>query len=215
MRQPRSARREPQRAVEADHLAVDVSALKDMACERRELIGPSRPTMRLAGPTPAQLITMRAAPCRSRASFSAALDCSALVTSQATAWPPIFSARARAPSRLTSITVTLAPAQASSLAVAAPRPEAPPVTTAACPLMSMAKPSVYAVDLERRADAVVTLAPRSGERVASAHKRVYARLRRAMGASRVTGSASQSRSARDSAPAFAHHPPRRRAARPP
>jgi len=26
----------------------------------------------------------------------------------------------------------------------------------------MAKPSVYAVDLERRADAVVTLAPRSG-----------------------------------------------------
>jgi hypothetical protein len=35
--------------------------------------------------------------------------------------------------------------------------------------------------------AVCTLAPRSGERVASAHERVYARLRRAMGASRVRG----------------------------
>jgi Na+/H+ antiporter NhaD/arsenite permease-like protein len=34
---------------------------------------------------------------------------------------------------------------------------------------------------------VCTLAPQSGERVASAHKRVYARLRRAMGASRVRG----------------------------
>ena len=32
-------------------------------------IGPSRPTMRLAGPTPAQLIRMRAGPCLSRASF--------------------------------------------------------------------------------------------------------------------------------------------------
>ena len=35
-------------------------------------IGPSRPTMRLAGPMPAQLTRMRATPCRSRACFSAA-----------------------------------------------------------------------------------------------------------------------------------------------
>jgi hypothetical protein len=39
----------------------------------------------------------------------------------------------------------------------------------------------------RSGGSVYSLAPRSGERVASAHKRVYARLRRAMGASRVRG----------------------------
>src|SRR6266849_5072625 len=105
-------------------------------------IGPSRPTMRLAGPTPAQLIKMRAAPCLSRACARAAAACSAWVTSHCSASPPIFSATARAPSRLTSSTATLAPARASSLAVAAPRPEAPPVTTAACPLMSMVSSSV-------------------------------------------------------------------------
>ena len=100
-------------------------------------IGPSRPTMRFAGPTPAQLIRMRAAPCLSRACARAAAACSPSVTSHRTAQPPIRSATARAPSRLTSRQATLAPARASSSAVAAPRPEAPPVTTAACPLMSM------------------------------------------------------------------------------
>jgi len=49
----------------------------------------------LAGPTPAQLIRMRAAPNCSRASRTAALDCSALVTSHWSAWPPIFCASAR------------------------------------------------------------------------------------------------------------------------
>ena len=55
-------------------------------------IGPSRPTMRLAGPMPAQLTRMRAGPCLSRASASAASALSALVTSQRTAMPPILSA---------------------------------------------------------------------------------------------------------------------------
>ena len=54
-------------------------------------IGPSRPTMRLAGPTPAQLIRMRAGPCLSRASLSAASALSELVTSQRMAMPPILS----------------------------------------------------------------------------------------------------------------------------
>src|SRR6516165_239107 len=68
---------------------------------------------------------------------SAVAACSASVTSQAIAWPPIRAATSRARLRSTSRQATLAPARASSLAVAAPRPEAPPVTTAACPLMSM------------------------------------------------------------------------------
>src|SRR5215470_1609088 len=100
-------------------------------------IGPSRPTMRLAGPMPAQLMRMRAAPCLPRASASAAAAPSALVTSQRTAMPPILSATARAPSRLTSRQATLTPERARSAAVAAPSPEAPPVTIAACPFMSM------------------------------------------------------------------------------
>src|SRR5262245_21077729 len=100
-------------------------------------IGPSRPTMRLGVPTPAQLIRMRAAPCRSRASLSAATALSASATSHRTAIPPILSATWRAPSRLTSSTATLAPAWASWAAVSAPRPEPPPVTTAACPFGSI------------------------------------------------------------------------------
>ena len=44
--------------------------------------GPSRPTMRFAGPMPAQLIRMRGTPCLARASASAAVASSALVTSQ-------------------------------------------------------------------------------------------------------------------------------------
>src|SRR5262245_37212042 len=93
--------------------------------------------MRLAGPTPAQLMRMRATPCLSRACARAATAWSESVTSQATAMPPIVSATLRAPSRLTSRQATLAPAPASMAAVAAPSPEAPPVTIAACPLMSM------------------------------------------------------------------------------
>ena len=76
-------------------------------------IGPSRPTMRLAGPMPAQLIRMRAGPCLSRASLSAASALSELVTSQRMAMPPIFPATALAPSRLMSRQATLAPAWAS------------------------------------------------------------------------------------------------------
>src|ERR1700736_2952672 len=41
-------------------------------------IGPSRPTMRAAGPMPAQLIRMRAAPCAARALPTAAADLGAL-----------------------------------------------------------------------------------------------------------------------------------------
>ena len=100
-------------------------------------MGPSRPTMRLAGPMPAQLTRMRAGPCAWRACATAATALSESATSQPMAMPPAFSATARAPSRLTSRTATLAPACASASAAAAPSPEPPPVTIAACPLMSM------------------------------------------------------------------------------
>ena len=62
---------------------------------------------------------------------------SALVTSHCSAMPPISPATRRALSRLTSSTATLAPRRASSRAVASPRPEPPPVTSAACPWMFM------------------------------------------------------------------------------
>src|SRR5262249_57484779 len=77
-----------------------------------------------------------------RAGAGGGAACWAGVPSQYGASPPIFSATARAASRLTSRHATRAPARASSVAVAAPRPEAPPVTMAACPLMSMVNSSV-------------------------------------------------------------------------
>src|SRR6476646_3334830 len=98
--------------------------------------------MRLAGPMPAQLTRMRAGPCLSRAALSAVTASSELVTSQRTAKPPILPAVSFAPSMLMSRQATLAPALASCTAVSAPRPEAAPVTMAACPLGSMLFPFV-------------------------------------------------------------------------
>jgi len=100
-------------------------------------IGPSRPTMRLAGPMPAQLIRMRGVPWSAAALAKAASVATALVTSQVIAMPLMSIATSAAAFWLTSKIATLAPASASMRAVAAPSPEAPPVTIAACPLMSM------------------------------------------------------------------------------
>src|SRR5690242_7603481 len=96
--------------------------------------------MRLAGPTPAQLISTRAGPCASAAFFTAASPLAESATSQATATPPISFAIVAAAASLISRTATRAPAAASARAVAAPRPDAPPVTIAACPLISMCPP---------------------------------------------------------------------------
>src|SRR5580704_7083863 len=105
-------------------------------------IGPSRPTMRFAGPTPAQLIRMRGVPLSAAALVNAASVAAALVTSHAIAIPLMSRATSTAAFWLTSKIATLAPASASMRAVAAPSPEAPPVTIAACPLMSMVGSSV-------------------------------------------------------------------------
>src|SRR6202030_3071544 len=101
-------------------------------------IGPSRAAMRFAGPMPAQLIRMRGVPWSAAALAKAASVAAALVTSQAIAMPLMSIATSAAAFWLTSKIATLAPASASMRAVAAPSPEAPPVTIAACPRMSMA-----------------------------------------------------------------------------
>ena len=86
---------------------------------------------------PAQLIRMRATPFLAFASLMAASALAASDTSHLIAIAPIAFACAFAASMFTSSSATLAPAFASSAAVAAPSPEPPPVTIAACPLMSI------------------------------------------------------------------------------
>src|SRR6187401_22740 len=97
--------------------------------------------MRLAIPTPAQLIRMRATPFLAFSSLMAASALAESDTSHLIAMPPMVCACAFAASMLTSSNATFAPCFASSDAVAAPRPEPPPVTIAACPLMSISSSS--------------------------------------------------------------------------
>src|ERR1700742_362976 len=94
-------------------------------------IGPSRPTTRLAAPMPAQFTSTRAAPCALDAAATAASAEAPSATSQATATPPISAATVSASFALRSHTATFTPALASRRAVAAPNPDAPPVTIAA------------------------------------------------------------------------------------
>src|SRR4029077_18037844 len=96
--------------------------------------------MRPALPMPAQFARMRATPFFAFASLMAASALAESDTSHLIAMPPISLACAFAASMFTSSSATLAPAFASSAAVAAPRPDPPPVTIAACPLMSIFLP---------------------------------------------------------------------------
>src|SRR6202044_2079277 len=126
-------------------------------------IGPSRPTIRFAGPMPAQLIRMRGVPWSAADLANAASVSAALVTSQVTAMPLMSIATSAAAFALTSKIATLAPASASMRAVAAPSPDAPPVTIAACPRMSMVGSLVLAVggdDVGRRRVGVEVFAQR-------------------------------------------------------
>src|SRR5947209_5701332 len=86
--------------------------------------GPSRPTMRFAGPMPAQLTRIRAGPWTLAADLSVAVTSSDEETSQGATSPPIALATFRAACSFTSSTATLAPAAARARAVAAPNPEA-------------------------------------------------------------------------------------------
>src|SRR6476620_11007746 len=96
--------------------------------------------MRPAFTMPAQFTRMRATPFLAFASLIAASALAESDTSHLIAIAPISFACPFAASMLTSSSATLAPALASSAAVAAPRPDPPPVTIAACPLMSMFVP---------------------------------------------------------------------------
>src|SRR5947209_1603024 len=100
-------------------------------------IGPSRPTTRLATPMPAQLTSTRAGPWALVAWAIAASAEAASETSQATATPLISAATVSASLALRSHTATLAPCAARRRAVAAPNPDAPPVTMAAWSFNSM------------------------------------------------------------------------------
>ena len=94
-------------------------------------IGPSLPITRLATPMPAQFTSTRAGPWAAAALAIAASAEAASETSQITATPPISAATVSASFSLRSQTATLAPCAASRRAVAAPNPDAPPVTMAA------------------------------------------------------------------------------------
>ena len=94
-------------------------------------IGPSLPITRLATPMPAQFTSTRAGPWAAAALAMAASAEAASETSQITATPPISAATVSASLALRSQTATLAPCAASRRAVAAPNPDAPPVTMAA------------------------------------------------------------------------------------
>src|SRR5215218_8997040 len=88
--------------------------------------GPSRPTVRSAQPIPAQETASRRPP----AASTAAWTCSSSVTSVLTKAASSSEARAAPRSSFRSASVTRAPRAVSSRAVASPRPEAPPATSA-------------------------------------------------------------------------------------
>ena len=102
------------------------------------LWAPSRPTTFSAGAMPAQLTRPPSTPI-SRAAAKAPLALSSLVTSVATkrAEAPSSAATASPASLFTSASTALPPAATIIRAVAAPRPEPPPVTTNTLLLISM------------------------------------------------------------------------------
>src|SRR5919109_651255 len=95
--------------------------------------GPSLPTVRSAQPIPAQETASLSPP----AASTAALTCSSLVTSALTKAASSSDASAAPRSSFRSAIVTRAPRATSSRAVASPRPEAPPATSAPTPSSCM------------------------------------------------------------------------------
>ncbi len=92
--------------------------------------------VRIAPPIPAQFTRTRSGPSSLAASI-AAITSSVLVTSAWTKTPPTSLATASPLASFMSSTTTRAPRSASRRAVASPSPDAPPVTIAEHPLMSM------------------------------------------------------------------------------
>ena len=103
-----------------------------------ELYWPSLPMVRWGQPMPAQLTSTRTGP-SSLAASTAAMTCSSSVTSVGANTPPVAASTSLAFSSWwgRSTMTTFAPRSASLMAVASPRPDAPPVTIADAPAMSM------------------------------------------------------------------------------
>ena len=112
--------------------------------------GPFLDRMRPAQPTPAQLTTMRSGTPESTIWSIAAWTSSPLVTSVGMRVTPAGTlSPARSMDWARSSPKTVAPASAKRLAVAAPRPEAAPVTSAAVPWISTVRSSFLAATVGR------------------------------------------------------------------
>src|SRR3954463_374269 len=96
--------------------------------------------MRAEPPMPAQLTRMRAVPLATSPLAIAALTSSSLVTSPTSATPLTSAATFSAFSLFWSSTAILAPLAAIARAVAAPRPEPPPVMRTGTSFNCMTKP---------------------------------------------------------------------------
>src|SRR5690606_17862582 len=94
------------------------------------------PIVRCAHPMPAEFTSTRSGPIDFAISTASTMS-SVRVTSTLAKAPPISDAISVPRSSCRSATTTLAPRPASLRAVAAPMPDAPPVTIALTPLMSM------------------------------------------------------------------------------
>src|SRR5207245_8078404 len=115
----------------SSHRAVDIASMPRLPGVARETLGSLGPR-----PTPALFTTMSSPPNRSTTERTAFTVSASTATSHATAIPAagseatVFSASA--PSR--SSTATRAPCDASTRAIPAPMPRAPPVTIAVFPV---------------------------------------------------------------------------------
>ena len=91
----------------------------------------SRDAVLIALPVPAQFTRMRSWPCAARAFSNAATTLASSVTFASQNTPPISDATASPLVLFMSRSATFTPFAASARAVASPRPDAPPVMTAA------------------------------------------------------------------------------------
>jgi hypothetical protein len=99
--------------------------------------GPCFEAVRCAQPMPAQQTEMRRPPSASAAASTAACTGSGSITFTSMNRPSSSEASASPFSTLRSAITTLAPRSCSARAVAAPRPEAPPATSALAPSILM------------------------------------------------------------------------------
>ena len=131
-----SGRCEHRRGREAQHVEAADQVDADTLSNSSRLCGPRRPAVFSAGPMPAQQTEIRRPP-RPPPGRRRPRRGSASVTSVFDEVAPISLGQRRPRSALRSAIVTLAPAARRARAVAAPRPDAPPATSAFTPSICM------------------------------------------------------------------------------